>query len=84
MHGDLILKRGRTLGKKILDGIRVVEFGWAVVGPITCSWVGNYGAEVIKVETNTKVDVIRMMSPFKDDRIGINTSLFFARECEQV
>jgi len=68
------------MGKKILDGIRIVEFGWAVVGPITSSWAGHYGAEVIKVETSTKVDVIRTMPPFKDDQVDINTSLFFARE----
>ena len=80
MHGDLIFEREKMQGKKILDAIRIVEFGWAVVGPITCSWAGNYGAEVIKVETNTKVDVIRTMPPFKDDQVGINTSLFFARE----
>jgi benzylsuccinate CoA-transferase BbsF subunit len=68
------------MGKKILDGIRIVEFGWAVVGPITSSWAGHYGAEVIKVETSTKADVIRTMPPFKDDQVHINTSLFFARE----
>jgi benzylsuccinate CoA-transferase BbsF subunit len=80
MHGDLIYGMENMQREKILDGIRIVEFGWAVVGPLTCSWAGNYGAEVIKVETSTKVDVIRMMPPFKDDKVGINTSLFFGRE----
>ena len=32
------------------------------------------------METNTKVDVIRTMPPFKDDQVDLNTSLFFARE----
>ena len=65
---------------KILEGIRIIEFGWAVVGPITCSWAGNFGAEVIKVETRSRIDVIRSMPPYKDDRTGVDTSLFFARE----
>ncbi len=80
MHGGLIYGMENMQREKILDGIRIVEFGWAVVGPLTCSWAGNYGAEVIKVETSTKVDVIRTMPPFKDDKVGINTSLFFGRE----
>lgn len=65
---------------KILEGIRIVEFGWAVVGPLTTSWAGSYGAQVIKVETRTRLDVIRTMTPFKDDRVDIDNSLFFGRE----
>jgi benzylsuccinate CoA-transferase BbsF subunit len=68
------------MGKKMLEGIRIVEFGWAVVGPLTSSWAGNYGAEVIKVETMTRPDPMRTMSPFKGKTQGINSSLFFGRE----
>lgn len=66
--------------EKILTGIRIVEFGWAVVGPLTTSWAGGYGAEVIKIETKTRPDVIRTMTPYKDDRVNLNNSLFFGRE----
>jgi len=65
---------------RILEGIRIVEFGWAVVGPLTTSWAGNYGAEVIKIETNTRPDIIRSMTPFINDEKDIDKSLFFGRE----
>ncbi|OPY82862.1 MAG: Succinyl-CoA:(R)-benzylsuccinate CoA-transferase subunit BbsF [Smithella sp. PtaU1.Bin162] len=68
------------MSKKILSGVRIVEFGWAVVGPLTTSWAGGYGAEVIKIETKTRPDVIRTMTPYKDDRVNLNNSLFFGRE----
>jgi len=68
------------MGNKILEGIRIVEFGWAVVGPLTTSWAGNYGAEVIKIETKTRPDIIRTMTPFKNDKVNVNNSLFFGRE----
>lgn len=68
------------MNKQILEGIRIVEFGWAVVGPLTTSWAGGYGAEVIKIETKTRPDVIRTMTPYKDDRVDLNNSLFFGRE----
>lgn len=66
--------------KGILEGIRIVEFGMAVVGPLTCSWAGNYGAEVIKVETVTRPDHLRTMNPLKDDKPGINGSYYFSRD----
>ncbi len=68
------------MGKGILDGVRIVEFGWAVVGPLTCSWAGNYGAEVIKIETSGRPDHLRSMNPFKGNRPGINNSAYFNRE----
>jgi benzylsuccinate CoA-transferase BbsF subunit len=68
------------LNGKILEGIRIVEFGWAVVGPLTASWAGNYGAQVIKIETRTRPDIIRTMTPFKNDRMDMDNSLFFGRE----
>ncbi|MCB2191766.1 MAG: CoA transferase [Deltaproteobacteria bacterium] len=64
----------------ILEGIRVLEFGWAVAGPLTTSWAGGYGAEVIKVETRTRPDIIRSFTPFKNDKADLNNSHFFARE----
>jgi benzylsuccinate CoA-transferase BbsF subunit len=65
---------------QIFDNIRIIEFGWAVVGPLTTSWAGGYGAQVIKVETKTRPDIIRSMTPFKDDRVNLDNSLFFGRE----
>jgi benzylsuccinate CoA-transferase BbsF subunit len=35
---------------------------------------------VIKVETRTRPDIIRSMTPFKDDRVHLDNSLFFGRE----
>ena len=70
----------RAVSRKIFEGIRIVEFGWAVVGPLTTSWAGNYGAQVIKVESETRPDIIRSMTPFVGDRVDMNNSLFFGRE----
>jgi benzylsuccinate CoA-transferase BbsF subunit len=70
----------KKMNQQILEGIRIVEFGWAVVGPLTTSWAGGYGAEVIKIETKTRPDVIRTMTPYKNDRANLDNSLFFGRE----
>jgi CoA:oxalate CoA-transferase len=49
---------------KILDGIKVVDFTWQVMGPLVGSALAGFGAEVIKVESLTSVEMSRRMPPF--------------------
>jgi benzylsuccinate CoA-transferase BbsF subunit len=42
-----------------LEGIRVLDFGQMWAGPHGSEWLSVMGAEVIKVETNLKIDFMR-------------------------
>ncbi len=42
-----------------LEGLRVLEIGWVLAGPLTCRILANLGAEVIKVESELRMDSIR-------------------------
>ena len=42
-----------------LHGLRVIDFTWAVAGPTATMIVASLGAEVIKVETRHRLDVLR-------------------------
>jgi benzylsuccinate CoA-transferase BbsF subunit len=42
-----------------LEGIRVVDFSWVQAGPWVGRYFANYGAQVIKVESTTRVDWAR-------------------------
>ncbi len=44
---------------QLLDGVRVVEFGIAAVVPEMCWMLSELGAEVIKIESVVKPDVLR-------------------------
>ncbi len=44
-----------------LEGLRVVNFGWAWAAPVLGHTLGDMGAEVIKVETRKRPDIIRML-----------------------
>jgi len=60
------------------EGVNVLEFCWAGVGPFSLSYLGYYGAMIIKIESASHPDMVRTMQPYKDGIPGINSSGFFA------
>ena len=80
------VKPGNELSKKLkrevstmpFDGIRVLDFTWVGVGPITTKHLADFGADVIRVESVSRPDVLRSGAPFKDGEPGINRSQFSA------
>lgn len=63
---------------KLLSGIRIADFSWAGAGPFCTKVFSDLGAEVIKIESVTRVDPVRAGGPFKDGVAGINRSGYFA------
>ena len=61
-----------------LEGIRVVDFSWALAGPVTTKFMALYGAEVVKIETRTRLDGARLANPFFEGKPGVNRSAYFA------
>lgn len=61
-----------------LEGIRIVDFTWVGAGPYTTKILADAGAEVIKIESEKRPDVLRFMPPLKDGIKGINRSGYFA------
>ncbi|MEM9622402.1 MAG: CoA transferase, partial [Pseudomonadota bacterium] len=58
-------------------GLKVVDFAWVGVGPISSKFLADHGAEVIRIESESRPDVLRGNGPFKDNVPGINRSQFF-------
>jgi crotonobetainyl-CoA:carnitine CoA-transferase CaiB-like acyl-CoA transferase len=59
-----------------LEGVRVVEFGMAAVGPEAALVLSEFGADVIKVESRSHLDVLRLAGGER-----INCAFAFNVEC---
>ena len=71
----------RTTGEQAvpppLAGVRVIDLTWVWAGPHATLQLANLGAEVIRIETSSRVDVTRRLGPFVDDRPGVDRSGYF-------
>lgn len=50
-----------------MQGIRVTDFSWFGAGPYVTRLFAIYGAEVIRIESNAKIDGMRWQAPRKPD-----------------
>ncbi|QTA92887.1 CaiB/BaiF CoA transferase family protein [Desulfonema magnum] len=65
--------------KRALEGIVVCDFSWVGAGPITTNVLGQCGAEIIKIESTKRPDILRKGGPFKDGVAeGLERSGYFA------
>jgi crotonobetainyl-CoA:carnitine CoA-transferase CaiB-like acyl-CoA transferase len=56
--------------RQILKGIRILDIGTMIAGPMTCTLLADFGAEVIKVERPEGGDPLRQIGPFvKNDSL---------------
>ena len=61
-----------------LADLKVLDFSWAGVGPITVKYLADHGATVLRVESHARYDVVRLGPPWHDGKPGIERSQFYA------
>jgi len=60
------------------SGLKVADFSWVGVGPITAKALADHGATVVHIESASMPDVLRMGRPAKDRIPGLDRGQFFA------
>jgi benzylsuccinate CoA-transferase BbsF subunit len=66
------------LSKKVFEGIKILDFGWAIAGPLTLKYLADYGATVICIESFQRPDLLRTSTPYKDEIPDVNRAGYFA------
>ena len=57
-----------TAPRDAMEGLRVVDFGWAWAGAVCGQILADFGAEVIKIESRARLDPMRMGRPIVGDK----------------
>jgi benzylsuccinate CoA-transferase BbsF subunit len=60
-----------------LESIRVADFGWILAVPHATAWLGVMGAEVIKIESMQRLDLIRLLGQLPGRPIDLDGSAYF-------
>jgi len=61
-----------------LAGLKVLDFCWVAVGPMTTSYLAEYGATVVRIESKRRPETLRNAPPFGGQGQGVNRSGYFA------
>jgi crotonobetainyl-CoA:carnitine CoA-transferase CaiB-like acyl-CoA transferase len=59
------------------EGLRVADFSWVGVGPISGKYLADHGANVVRIESSTRADNLRTAGPYRDNQPGWNRSQFY-------
>jgi crotonobetainyl-CoA:carnitine CoA-transferase CaiB-like acyl-CoA transferase len=60
-----------------LADVKMVEFTWVMAGPASARILADYGANVVRVESPTRVDTARTLHPFHNNTTGPDNSGLF-------
>ena len=70
-------RAGQCMKTQPFEGLKVLDFCWVGIGPLTTRYLSDHGATVVRVESLRRVEVLRTASPFADGIPGINRSGYF-------
>lgn len=56
----------------MLKGLKVLDFSYLLPGPLATLMLADMGAEVLKVESPVKIDLVRLAPPFVDENCNIS------------
>ncbi|MDP2917038.1 MAG: CoA transferase [Dehalococcoidia bacterium] len=62
------------MSRQALEGVKVLEIAFIGVTPMTCKLLADQGAEVVRIESKTRLDYLRTSGPYVDGIVSIEHS----------
>ena len=63
--------------RRPLEGVKVLDFMWALAGPLSTRALADHGATVIRIESSGRLDVCRTLQPFLGGKVGAENAAVF-------
>jgi crotonobetainyl-CoA:carnitine CoA-transferase CaiB-like acyl-CoA transferase len=63
--------------RQALEGLKVLDFCWVIVGPMVTKYLAAYGATVVRVETRRRPDILRRAPPLRGEGDELDRSAYF-------
>lgn len=71
----------RVIAPSVLSpfaGLRIADFSWVIAAPLATQYFSLHGADVIRIESRLRPDVLRKAPPYPSEDTGSNGSAYFA------
>ena len=62
----------------VFDDVKILEITSGVVGPLGTRYLADNGATVVRVESLTRPDILRLSMPYKSNEPGVDNAGYFA------
>ncbi|MGH7917752.1 MAG: CoA transferase, partial [Candidatus Binataceae bacterium] len=77
VRGDILEQPATPSASRLpFEGIRVADFGWIYALPYATAWLAALGADVVRIETARRPDLVRYLSG-TDGKTAVNRSGIF-------
>ncbi|MGB5756572.1 MAG: CoA transferase [Acidimicrobiales bacterium] len=64
-------------GGAALEGLKILDFMWVMAGPAGSRVLADYGANIVRIDSQARLDTARTLQPFRDDEgLPDNTALY--------
>jgi benzylsuccinate CoA-transferase BbsF subunit len=66
------------MDREVFEGLKILDFSWAIAAPWMVKYLADHGATVVHVESTSHADIIRTAPPLKNEKPEINNSVYWA------
>ncbi len=63
--------------RRPLEDVKILDFMWVMAGPASTRFLADYGAQIVRIESPTRIDTARTLQPYKDGALGPDSSGLF-------